>query len=331
MAHDLFVSYSSKDRDRVRRWVQQLASFGVVCWMDEGGIDGAMLYGEEIVVALRSSSAVLLFLSRASVQSHNVIKEVTLAAESRKPILPFFLEDVDVPPALEYQLAGVQRIAAAGRADAVVITDLLRALSRLGIPAAGRPAGSGGAPFVAPPTRRTSSGSRGLRRHGVLLGVASLVLVGVVLVAGWALLRRDVPAPSVPTPAAAPAPTAVHQPAPTGAQQATTPPPQQVPNRSSASGGSRDSLRPDAGSPWAVICGSIDQKLPDARSRADILAGRLNDAGISAGVFDGRDFPTFRCCYWSVIAGSFSGKAEADELVQRIKNRGFDVYKKRAF
>jgi uncharacterized membrane protein YccF (DUF307 family) len=159
-------------------------------------------------------------------------------------------------------------------------------------------------------------------------------VLAVVLVAGAALayyLLRDAPE-SASTPQRQQASqTSSEASGNVAPAQAATPSSHQVPNRSSMPGSSAESLRPSPGSPWAVICGSIDQNGRNSRSRAETLARRLNDAGINAGVFDGRDFPTFRCCYWSVIAGSFSSKAEAGELVQRVKNRGFDAYRKRAF
>jgi hypothetical protein len=160
--------------------------------MDEVGIDGATKYYEEIVVALRSSSAVLLFLSRAAVESGNVIKEVTLAWESGKPVLPFYLESVEIPLGLEYQLAGVQRISPADRPESVVMADVFRALSRLGIPLVGQPEIMASSSALDVPSRGRSLGMRRVLRL-VGLVTATLAGVGALLATGWAFLRHGSP------------------------------------------------------------------------------------------------------------------------------------------
>jgi len=47
----------------------------------------------------------ILFASSTAFQSENVTKELALASEARKQILPVFLEDSPIPAAMKYQLA----------------------------------------------------------------------------------------------------------------------------------------------------------------------------------------------------------------------------------
>jgi len=73
-------------------------------------IDGAAMWGEEIVNALDKAKVLLLMVSESAVRSHNVTKEVLLASERKGHILPVDLEHTQIPPGLKYPLAGIQHI-----------------------------------------------------------------------------------------------------------------------------------------------------------------------------------------------------------------------------
>ena len=49
MGAEVFVSYSSQDRDRVIPVVEYLRNSGVAVWVDEGNIHAADLWSEQIV------------------------------------------------------------------------------------------------------------------------------------------------------------------------------------------------------------------------------------------------------------------------------------------
>jgi AAA domain-containing protein/TIR domain-containing protein len=132
MAGDVFVSYSRKDRDRVRPLVQRLQTADLPVWIDERGIDGASLWGQEIVEAIEGCTALILMLSRSSLASDHVLKEVALASEGKKPILPLLLEPVTLPKAFRYHLAGIQQIELFRGDSEERFRAVLRALSRVG-------------------------------------------------------------------------------------------------------------------------------------------------------------------------------------------------------
>ena len=73
---DVFLSYSREDKTRVLDLAAKLRSAGVSLWIDQGGIDGAALWGEAIVNALEGAKVLLLMVTPSAVQSHNVAKEV---------------------------------------------------------------------------------------------------------------------------------------------------------------------------------------------------------------------------------------------------------------
>jgi TolB-like protein/Flp pilus assembly protein TadD len=136
---DVFISYSREDKDRVLELAGQLRAAGVSLWIDQGGIDGAAMWGEAIVHAIENAKVMLLMVTEASVRSHNVAKEVVLTSERKGHILPVMLEPTTIPPSLKYPLAGIQQIEYfQGSADEN-LKAILRSLQKLGIEAAPPP------------------------------------------------------------------------------------------------------------------------------------------------------------------------------------------------
>jgi hypothetical protein len=132
-AIDLFLSYSRRDEKRVLPIADRLRAAGLSVWIDQGGIDGATLWAQEISDAIRRAKVCVLFGSASSFGSPHVIREVSLACDERKPILPLQLDPVETPSAMRYQLAGIQHIALyQGDAEANFQL-ILRALTRLGV------------------------------------------------------------------------------------------------------------------------------------------------------------------------------------------------------
>jgi adenylate cyclase len=131
---EVFVSYSRDDSARVLELTGKLRAAGVSLWIDQGGIDAASLWSEQIVTALESVKVLLLIVTESAVHSHNVAKEVMLVSERNGNILPVHLEPTVIPPTLKYPLAGIQHIEyfADGDADAA-LTAILRSLARIGV------------------------------------------------------------------------------------------------------------------------------------------------------------------------------------------------------
>jgi len=164
---EVFVSYSREDQDRVFELAAKLRAAGVSLWIDQGAIDAASLWSEQIVNALESAKALLLIVTASSVHSDNVAKEVMLVSERKGHILPVHLEPTVIPPTLRYQLAGIQHIEYFKAAEAdVSVKSILRSLERLGVtlspPLATRPAvAAAPQPAPAAPARPIGSAERG--------------------------------------------------------------------------------------------------------------------------------------------------------------------------
>jgi hypothetical protein len=133
MAAEVVISYASKDREKVMAFVQRLLDLNVHVWIDYGNIDGALLWGQEIVEAIEGSKVLILMASESSVASPNVVKEVTLASENKKHILPLHLEPIAIPKSLKWHLAGIQHIELFSGNDESNFRAIVRSLERLGV------------------------------------------------------------------------------------------------------------------------------------------------------------------------------------------------------
>jgi TolB-like protein/Tfp pilus assembly protein PilF len=122
---DVFISYAKTDRSHALDLAGELRAHGFTVWIDQGSIPGAKNWSAEIVDAIDACSTMLCLLSPNSIRSHNVAREIHLASEKQKHILPVVLEKVALPSKFEYPLAGLQRVHYLDRAE------ILRALALL--------------------------------------------------------------------------------------------------------------------------------------------------------------------------------------------------------
>jgi TIR domain-containing protein len=132
MAADVFVSHAHSEWDRVRPWVQRLQAAGVSLW-PRNRIEDVSLWSEEAVEAIKECRVLLLILSRTSVASAHVVREVKLARKGRKPILPLLLEPVHLPLSLRFALAGTHYIPLFEGDPEVRLSMVLRSLLQHGL------------------------------------------------------------------------------------------------------------------------------------------------------------------------------------------------------
>ena len=133
MSSEVFVSYSSQDRDRVIPVVQHIRNSGISVWVDEGNIHAADLWSEQIVQAIADCKIMVVMLSENSTDSHNVIKEVMLSSEQKKILLPVYLEPAEIPAKLQYQLAGIQHLELYGQHEEQALNDLITGVKKRGV------------------------------------------------------------------------------------------------------------------------------------------------------------------------------------------------------
>jgi TolB-like protein len=109
MTPGIFISYSREDEKQAMHLLALLRREGYSVWIDQEAIAGASIWSDEIVQNIKTSEIFIALLSSASVSSANVAKEIALAAEHGKIILPVEIGSVELPGRLEYALAGIQK------------------------------------------------------------------------------------------------------------------------------------------------------------------------------------------------------------------------------
>lgn len=105
MAHDVFISYSSKDKPTADAACAVLESKGIRCWIAPRDITPGADWGETIVEAIHSSRAFLLIFSGNANTSQQIKREVERAVNRGLPVIPMRIENVLPAKSLEYFLS----------------------------------------------------------------------------------------------------------------------------------------------------------------------------------------------------------------------------------
>jgi hypothetical protein len=104
MKYDIFVSYRRTDRELVAAVVRRLEARGVGVWYD-AGIDGGADWRETIVEALTNSDMLAIFFSEECNNSRQLKKELAVADNLGKPVVPILIENTQPRGAYLYELA----------------------------------------------------------------------------------------------------------------------------------------------------------------------------------------------------------------------------------
>jgi formylglycine-generating enzyme required for sulfatase activity len=102
MAHDVFISYSSKDKPVADAVCATLEGLRVRCWVTPRDVLPGLPYGEAIVEAIEASRVLVLVFSASANASTQVMREVERAVSKGIPIIPLRIEDVRPSKSLEY-------------------------------------------------------------------------------------------------------------------------------------------------------------------------------------------------------------------------------------
>lgn len=108
MAHDVFISYSSRDKATADAVCGVLEAGGVKCWIAPRDILGGMEYAEAIVEAIEQSRVMVLVFSSGANQSPHISREVERAVNKAVTIIPLRVEDVTPTSSLEYFITATQ-------------------------------------------------------------------------------------------------------------------------------------------------------------------------------------------------------------------------------
>ena len=130
----VFISHSSSDKAVADMIVESLENEGIAAWIAPRDIPGGSDYGASIMRGLRECEVFVLVFSKKSNKSDGVIREVQLAFNEKKAIIPFRIENVPVGDSLAFYLSGLHWIDAGQKSKNVdvLLKDVKGILQSLG-------------------------------------------------------------------------------------------------------------------------------------------------------------------------------------------------------
>lgn len=202
--HDVFISYSSKNKNIADAIVADLEQNNVKCWYAPRDILSGEDWAGAINNAISSTKIFVLVFTDESNRSHQVTNEVTLAVNGGKIIIPFRLSGSNMNDTLQYYLSSVHWLDAVSQPLSHNIETLRKQIIALldidenagsmaaaaGIPSAGATAGSRGAQ----PSGQTGSSGGSSMKTGIAIGfaVAALAIgVGAFALSGGGKKSKD--------------------------------------------------------------------------------------------------------------------------------------------
>jgi hypothetical protein len=102
VAHDAFISYSSRDKAVADAVCAHLEARRVRCWVAPRDLLPGSEYGAALVEAIGAARLLVLVLSSHSNVSPQVLREVERAVAKGLPILPLRIESIELSRSMEY-------------------------------------------------------------------------------------------------------------------------------------------------------------------------------------------------------------------------------------
>ena len=168
MQHSIFISYSSTDKGAADQICAALEQAGYGCWIAPRDIEPGAEYPAAILAGLQGAQLIIVIVSAAAVASPHILTEIGHAFSEKKPIIPFRLSEVSLPPNYDYFLSNSQWLDAHGGCTVENLGRLKEAVSQ----------------ELAHPTARSllqAAGRRG--RWALMAGGMLLVLAGAAFYA----------------------------------------------------------------------------------------------------------------------------------------------------
>ncbi|WP_413306676.1 toll/interleukin-1 receptor domain-containing protein [Bacillus sp. 1P10SD] len=102
---EVFISYSTKDTEIATKVYNSLLEEGFTCWFAPNDIPPGGDYASRITQALDKFRFVLVIVSQHSGSSEHVKREVTLASENNKTIIPFRIDSVPLSEWMRFYIS----------------------------------------------------------------------------------------------------------------------------------------------------------------------------------------------------------------------------------
>ena len=177
MAHDVFVSYSHKDKVVADAIVSYLEFKGTRCWYAPRDIAPGADWAASIIDAIKNAKIMVLVFTDFSNASTQVAREVNLAVSNGVTIIPFKMTETLPTEGMQYYLSTVHWLDA-------LSTPLDQSIKNLAAQVqanlSGQPVSSQPAPYT-PPTVVVEKKRPGWMVPAIV-GVAALLVAGVILI-----------------------------------------------------------------------------------------------------------------------------------------------------
>jgi hypothetical protein len=105
MPHDVFISYSTKNKSVADPLCAALESAAIRCWIAPRDVQPGLPFAGQITRAIQGSKAMVLIFSAESNNSEQILRELELAANAHVPIIEFRIEALTPNDDLRYYLS----------------------------------------------------------------------------------------------------------------------------------------------------------------------------------------------------------------------------------
>ena len=212
--HDVFISYSSKNKNIADAIVADLEQHNIKCWYAPRDILSGEDWAGAINNAISTTKIFVLVFTDESNRSHQVTNEVTLAVNGGKIIIPFRLSGSNMNDTLQYYLSSVHWLDAVSqplnhnietlRKQIIALLDIEEADENIAAAAAvGASAGSAGAggasagpggTRASQPSGQTGNSGGSSVKTGIVIGflIAALAVgIGAFALSGGGKQSKD--------------------------------------------------------------------------------------------------------------------------------------------
>ena len=202
----VFISYASADAGIAQRVCAELEAAGLSCWIAPRDVVPGEFYADAIVRAIDTASVLVLVLSKNSVDSPHVLREVERGSSKRHPLVSLRIDLTPLPSGLEYFLNTSHWLDASALGFENALPKVMAAVRHLvGSAATAGPALEAQAKRNAElPARPVVVTNRSLNPTVIVLAAIVLVAIGY-FVADKFWLSKNVTTAVTQAPAAAPA------------------------------------------------------------------------------------------------------------------------------
>ena len=181
MAHQVFLSHATEDRDTALQVCAALEPEGIRCWIAPRDVPAGTDYAAAILDGIRTSDLVLLIFSAHADASPYVLREIERAVAYKRPVLALRIDDAALSSSIEYYVTLWRKLDASAGIDtkqAEIVAAVQAAL------VAGAPA-SGSGPGAAKRSRLLGGWSR--RKKAIALAAVATAVVAIGLGLGLGL------------------------------------------------------------------------------------------------------------------------------------------------